>query len=237
MEGDWWSLPVVAETWDGYLNDINGFHVKPKHVFHALDSATLRPGRRRQRRRRHRHDLLSNSRAASAPRRACSTRKTAATPSACWCSATTVRRDATTHCRRSGGQGNPRDSKVLPHRIRTRGSIIIVIATDAPLLPHQLKRLARRASLGLARTGSYLRQRLRRHLHRLLHRQPRRSSGERRHRTQHAAQRTHSNPLFVATVQATEEAIVNAMVAAETMTGINDHKVESACPTTSCAKC
>ncbi len=39
MEGYWWSLPVVAETWDGYLNDINGFHVKPEHVFHALDSA------------------------------------------------------------------------------------------------------------------------------------------------------------------------------------------------------
>src|SRR6266516_4769542 len=38
MEGYWWSLPVVAETWDGYLNDINGFHVKPEHVFHALDS-------------------------------------------------------------------------------------------------------------------------------------------------------------------------------------------------------
>ena len=39
MEGYWWSLPVVAETWDGFLNDINGFHVKPEHVFHALDSA------------------------------------------------------------------------------------------------------------------------------------------------------------------------------------------------------
>jgi len=39
MEGYWWSLPVVAETWDGYLNDINGFHVKPEHVFHALDTA------------------------------------------------------------------------------------------------------------------------------------------------------------------------------------------------------
>jgi len=39
QEGYWWSLPVVAETWDGYLNDINGFHVKPEHVFHALDTA------------------------------------------------------------------------------------------------------------------------------------------------------------------------------------------------------
>ncbi len=57
MEGYWWSLPVVAETWDGYLNDINGFHVKPEHVFHALRFRARRPRRRRQRRRRHRHDL------------------------------------------------------------------------------------------------------------------------------------------------------------------------------------
>ena len=48
MEGYFWSLPVVAETWDGWLNDINGFHVKPEHAFHALDSAKQRPGRRRQ---------------------------------------------------------------------------------------------------------------------------------------------------------------------------------------------
>src|ERR1700690_539964 len=39
----WWSLPVVAETWDGWLNDINGFHVKPEHVFHAIDSASTGP--------------------------------------------------------------------------------------------------------------------------------------------------------------------------------------------------
>ena len=56
-EGYWWSLPVVAETWDGYLNDINGFHVKPEHAFHAIESAHARPCRRRQRRRRHRYDL------------------------------------------------------------------------------------------------------------------------------------------------------------------------------------
>src|SRR5256885_17018868 len=44
--GAWWSLPVVAETWDGWLNDINGFHVRPEHAFHALDTAHSGPERR-----------------------------------------------------------------------------------------------------------------------------------------------------------------------------------------------
>ena len=56
--GFWWALPVVAETWDGYLNDINGMHVKPEHVFRALDEARRRARARGQRRRRHRHGLL-----------------------------------------------------------------------------------------------------------------------------------------------------------------------------------
>ena len=55
--GYWWSLPVVAETWDGWLNDINGFHVKPADAFHAIDSASSGPVAGRQRRRRHRNDL------------------------------------------------------------------------------------------------------------------------------------------------------------------------------------
>jgi L-aminopeptidase/D-esterase-like protein len=57
MEGYWWSLPAVAETWDGYLNDINGFHVKPEDAFHASRLRPLRTGRRRQCRRRNRNDL------------------------------------------------------------------------------------------------------------------------------------------------------------------------------------
>jgi D-aminopeptidase len=56
MEGYWWSLPVVAETWDGFLNDINGFHVKTEDAIHAR-LGFLRPGDRRQRRRRHRDDM------------------------------------------------------------------------------------------------------------------------------------------------------------------------------------
>ncbi len=55
--GFWWSLPVVAETWDGWLNDINGFHVKPEHAMQALDSGARGTGRGRQRGRRDRHDL------------------------------------------------------------------------------------------------------------------------------------------------------------------------------------
>jgi D-aminopeptidase len=104
------------------------------------------------------------------------------------------------------------------------GSVIIVVATDAPLLSHQLKRLARRAALGVARTGS--------------------SSGNgsgdifvafstanpEAARTTGTIQLTmlpndRMNSLFEATVQATEEAIVNALIAAETMTGVDGHKV------------
>ena len=54
---DRWSLPVVGETWDGFLNDINGFHVKPEHVASALARRERRPGRGRRCRRRHGHGL------------------------------------------------------------------------------------------------------------------------------------------------------------------------------------
>ncbi len=106
------------------------------------------------------------------------------------------------------------------------GSIIIVIATDAPLLPHQLKRLARRASLGLARTGSVSGN----------------GSGDifiafstansdaskpAGLRQVQMVPNDEMGPLFEATVEATEEAIVNALVAAETMTGIDNHKVDA----------
>jgi L-aminopeptidase/D-esterase-like protein len=106
------------------------------------------------------------------------------------------------------------------------GSIIVVVATDAPLLPHQLKRLARRVSMGLARNGS--------------------TSGNGSgdifiaFSTANPEAANPSgvakldmlpndlmNPLFAATIQATEEAIINAMIAAETMTGVDNHKVSA----------
>jgi L-aminopeptidase/D-esterase-like protein len=107
------------------------------------------------------------------------------------------------------------------------GSIIIAIATDAPLLPHQLKRLARRASMGLARTGSVSGN----------------GSGDlflafstANPNAANPAEPTHSiatvpndrmDPLFTATVQAVEEAIVNSMVANQGMTGRDNHKVDA----------
>ena len=106
-----------------------------------------------------------------------------------------------------------------------QGSIIIVVATDAPLLPHQLKRLARRASLGLARTGSDFGQRLGRHLHCVLHGQSGRPQARGPAPTDDGAERRDWVQLFEATVEATEEAIVNALVAAETMTGADNHTV------------
>ena len=88
--GVYWSLPVVGETWDGALNDINGFHVRAEHALAALDAARERPGRRGQRRRRHRHDLprvQGRDRHGVAGR---SAPRTAATRSACWCRRTTA---------------------------------------------------------------------------------------------------------------------------------------------------
>ena len=110
------------------------------------------------------------------------------------------------------------------YRLQETGSIIILVATDAPLLPHQLKRLARRAALGLARTGSIAGN----------------GSGDlflafstanpeatrsKELGTLAMLANERMNPLFEATVQATEEAIVNALVAAETMTGRDGHMV------------
>jgi D-aminopeptidase len=227
-----WSLPVVAETWDGFLNDINGFHVKPEHVFSALDGA--RPG------------PVPEGNVGGGTGMRCYGFK---------CGTGTASRKLDP---RFGGytigvlvQANhgTRDllriagvpvGRELPETTAARaaqmaaahdalgetGSIIIVVATDAPLLPHQLKRVARRASLGLARTGSVSSN----------------GSGDLFIAFSTAnpgaggaaptAQVTMlSNEriggVFEATVQATEEAIVNALVAAEAMTGANGQRFEA----------
>jgi len=104
------------------------------------------------------------------------------------------------------------------------GSIIVVVATDAPLIPTQLKRVAKRVTLGLGRNGSYSGD----------------GSGDifiAFSTANSSASSSHGlpqitmlpndqiNPVFLATVQATEEAVINALVAAETMTGVNGHTV------------
>ena len=104
------------------------------------------------------------------------------------------------------------------------GSIIIVIATDAPLIPTQLKRVVRRASLGLGRDGSFSGDGSGDIFIAFSTANPGIAGSKGVHDLKMLANEQ-LNPIFLATVQATEEAVVNAMVAAETMTGINNHKV------------
>src|SRR6266404_9911174 len=215
----WWSLPVVAETWDGYLNDINGFHVKPEHVFHALDSAHSGP--------------VDEGNVGGGTGMICNEFKggigTASRVLEAKQGGYTV--GVLVQCNYGDREqlriaGVPVGREIPEHPVwkNDTGSIIIVIATDAPLIPTQLKRVARRASLGLGRNGSYSGD----------------GSGDifvafstanagaanpKGVRDLKMLPNDQLNPIFLATVQATEEAVVNAMVAAETMTGVEDHTV------------
>src|SRR5581483_2897442 len=144
-----WVLPVVAETYDGYLNDTHGFHVKEEHVFAALDGAKSGP--------------VAEGNVGGGRGMTCfeckggigtASRKLA---SAAGGSTVGVLVQANFGLRkqlRVAGVTVGQEITERAFRSRENGSIIIIVATDAPLLPHQLKRLARRASLGLARTGS-----------------------------------------------------------------------------------
>ena len=229
MHEDEWSLPVVAETWDGWLNDINGFHVKPDDVFAALDSAHTGPvpeGNTGGGTGMVCYGFKGGTGTASRVLAAADGGYTVGVLVQCNCG----RRPQLTIAGVPVGKEIPGDepySKFTPPGSETRGdvgSIIIVVATDAPLLPHQLKRIARRASMGLARTGSISGN----------------SSGDifiafstaNPHaddppgpNTVKVVSNDSISPLFTATAEATEEAIVNAMVGAHTMTGVNGHTV------------
>jgi len=223
--GYWWSLPVVAETWDGWLNDINGFHVKPEHAFHAIDSAAS--------------GSVQEGNVGGGTGMICNEFKggigTSSRKLAEKAGGYTVgvlvqcNYGVRPNLRIAGvpvGREIPEDPAYASASFSEldRGSIIVVVATDAPLVSHQLRRLARRVSLGLGRNGSISGN----------------GSGDIfiafSTANPGAAAADHVvdlkmlpndkiEPVFAATVQATEEAVINAMVAAETMTGINDHKV------------
>ncbi len=213
----WWSLPLVAETWDGFLNDVNGFHVKPEHVFNAIDVAgpgPVREGNVGGGTGMICYEFKGGIGTASRKLTAGQNQYTVGVLVQCNCG------------RRSQLQisGVPVGAEIPEHPVYgDTGSIIIAVATDAPLLPHQLKRIARRASLGLARTGSISGNGSGDIFVAFSTANPRAapSSG-----ISHLEMLSNDdmNPLFEATVEATEEAIVNALVAAETMTGVDDHK-------------
>lgn len=232
--GYWWSLPVVAETWDGWLNDINGFHVKPEDAWHALDSAASGP--------------VSEGNVGGGTGMICNEFK-----GGIGTSSRVVKTRFGTYTvgvlvqcnfgsrknlriagvpvgqeipeRPAYGAGAGNDANVVAgySDVADRGSIIVVVATDAPLVSAQLKRLARRVSLGLGRIGSISGN----------------GSGDiflafstansgasdpERMASVSMLPNEHLDPIFAGTVQAVEEAIVNAMVAAETMSG-NGHTV------------
>jgi D-aminopeptidase len=224
--GDRWSLPVVAETSDDWLNDMDGFHVKPEHAFTALDTAASGPvpegnvgggtgmvcyqfkgGTGTASRRL--HDASGEYTLGVLVQANFGSRyqlTVAGVP---------VGREITDH--------QAYDDIASARTSGDLGSIIVVIATDAPLLPHQLKRLARRAALGMARTGAMASD----------------ASGDIfiAFSTANAGSGSRDGlpsirmlpnerltPLFEATAEATEEAIINALVAAETMTGANDRR-------------
>ena len=226
-----WSLPVVAETWDGFLNDINGFHVKPEDVFNAMDSAQSGPvpeGGVGGGTGMVCYGFKGGDGTAS---RVLSKEDGGYTVGAlvqCNCG----RRPQLTIAGVPVGKEIPQD---VPYAMfhdgkggETEGdvgSIIIVVATDAPLLPDQLKRLARRATMGLARTGSTSGNGSGDIFIAFSTANPHAWNESPSPHTIQTVSNERINPLFNATVEATEEAIVNALVAGKTMTGIDGHTV------------
>jgi len=219
MEGYWWSLPVVAETWDGYLNDINGFHVKPEDAFHALESAHGGPveegnvgGGTGMICNEFKGGIGTSSRVLDA--------KAGGYAVGVLVQCNYGRRDQLRIA------GVPVGKEIPEHPAygedEDTGSIIIVVATDAPLIPTQLKRMARRASLGLGRDGSYSGDGSGDIFVAFSTANPGAASSKGVHDLKMLPNDS-LDPLFLATVQATEEAVVNAMIAAETMTGIDGH--------------
>ena len=218
--GYWWSTPVVGETWDGELNDVNGFHVKASHVAAALDGAKAGPveegsvgGGTGMTCHGFKCGIGTASRSVDVKGRGFTVgalvQANYGTRSALRIAGVPIGR----HLPDAGvKQATASDAD--------KGSIIIVVATDAPLLPHQLDRVAKRAGMGLARLGSFAGN----------------GSGDiflsfstANAKSMELAQ-VHGaefldnsclDILFEATVQSTEEAIVNALVAARDMQGNN----------------
>lgn len=226
-EDFWYTYPVVAETYDGFLNDIYGFHVKESNAFEALDSA--------------KSGFIKEGNVGGGTGMMCLGFKGGSGTS----SRVVKIKDSTytlgVFVQANFGRkrnlliaGVPVGKELIDtlnnelnappsYRQEGDGSIIVVVATDAPILPHQLKRVVQRVSLGIGAVGG----------------QGTNGSGDIfiafSTANANAFQRAdftkvdvlpndEINPLFEATIQATEEAIINAMVAAETMEGINGNK-------------
>lgn len=227
-EDFWYTYPVVAETYDGFLNDVYGFHIKEQNVYEALNTAAS--------------GQIKEGNVGGGTGMMCLGFKGGSGTSS-----RIIKIKEATYTLGAFVQANfgikssltiagvpvgkelmdtlNNELKLPPQSYRQEGdgSIIVVIATDAPLLPHQLKRIAQRVSLGIGKVGGYGSN----------------GSGDifiafstansnafNRQETTQVDQISNDqiSPLFEATAQAVEEAIINAMVAADTMEGINGNK-------------
>jgi D-aminopeptidase len=237
----WWSLPVVGETYDGLLNDINGFHVRPEHLRLALDTATGGPvtegnvgGGTGMVCHEFKGGIGTASRVVPTDRGG---HTVGVLVQANYGKRAWLRVDGVPVGAEIGVEevpspyGEARRAATDPPP--GSGSIIIVVATDAPLLPYQLERLAQRAGLGLARAGGtgghtsgdlFIAFATGNRLPAEDEDQPQILTYEVR-----TVGDTVIDALFDATIEATEEAIINALVAAETMTG-RDGNVAHALP-------
>lgn len=214
-----WGLPVAAETFDGHLNDINGFHVKAEHVFQALDGA--------------RGGALEEGSVGGGTGMICygfkggsGTASRIVEEGGRWTLGAFVQANfGRTPELTVLGRNIGRD--LAGKDLKGAGSIIVVLGTDAPLLPHQLKRLARRATLGIARTGTIGHN----------------SSGDiflafttangaallpsERPVAVETLPEEKMDGLFTAAVESVEEAILNALIANEPMVGRDGHRIEA----------
>ena len=230
-EGFAWSLPVVAETWDGWLNDVDGFHVKPEHVAHAIESVqsgAIEEGSVGGGTGMICYEFKGGIGTAS---RVVSVAGIGDSNSSASPNPFTIGVLVQANCGRRP-QLTIRGLEVgkkIPGSVykQETGSIIIVVATDAPLLPHQLKRLARRASLGLARTGSVSGNGSGDLFIAFSTANPHAADAKPPIRTIETMPNDLMDPLFTATVEATEEAVINALVDNHDMTGRDNHKVEA----------
>jgi L-aminopeptidase/D-esterase-like protein len=217
-----WSLPVVAETWDGYLNDINGFHVKPEHVMNALDTAKGGPvaeGSLGGGTGMVTYEFKGGNGTASRVL----DKKNGGFVVGAFVQANCGRRSSLMVA------GVPVGKEISENAVYSKeaGSIIILVATDAPLLPHQLKRLARRASLGLARTGSVSGNGSGDLFLAFSTANPGAANPAAPTNPVSTVPNDRMDALFTATVQAVEEAIINALVANQSMTGRDGHRIDA----------
>jgi L-aminopeptidase/D-esterase-like protein len=215
-------LPVVAETWDGILNDINGFHVSKENVWQALDSA--RGGKIAEGNTGGGTGMISYEfKGGSGTASRVFNIDTAQYTLGVFVQANFGRRDELTVAGVPVGKEIQDLEPVVDETGRKDGSIIVIVATDAPLLPGELKLVARRVTMGIARTGTYSHEGSGDIFLALSTVTPQ-SNDKNILETWNVIPKAELNPVFEATVEATEEAIINALVAAEDMVGINGNK-------------